>query len=96
MNTLEANIKHDGDPPFDIVVPIEHKIMSDGSHAFTSERIPGLLVMSKDKKVAIHQLPIVIRILLQENQGFDCEVTLGADDVTDTTPDFAILRKEAA
>jgi len=95
MGTFNANIIHDGDPPFDIVVPIEHRLMSDGSHAFTSERIPGLLVMAKDPRVAVRQLPIAIRTLLLKNDNLDCEVTLGADDATDTTPDFAILKKAA-
>lgn len=94
---LEKNVRiqHEGDPPFDIVVRIDHMIMSDNSHAFTAKDIPGLLVIHKDLKTCIKQLPVVIKNLLLKNKNIDCRVTLGADDPTDITPEFAIIRDAA-
>jgi len=70
MTCIDATIKHDGDPPFLWVAQIDHDF-KDGCHIFTSEKIPGLLVMSQSLEMAIRQLPVVIQELIRRNRGFD-------------------------
>lgn len=94
MTCLDATIRHEGNPPFFQVARIDHEL-KDGCHVFTSEKIPGLLVMSQSKEAAIKQLPAVIATLFKRNKGVDCQVFLGADGEDKKDPDYAIIQKAA-
>lgn len=98
MACIDATIKHEGDPPFVWVAEIQHSF-KDGCHVFTSESIPGLLVVSQSLAVAIRQLPFVICQLVRRNLKFDCTVQLGSQRVPESKidqPDFAVITKKAA
>ncbi len=98
MQTINATMSHNGNPPFVRVATLRHT-QRDGVHIFKSDQIHGLLVMNKSLEKAIAQLPIVIADLIHLNEGLDCEVTLGIDTTpTDKVeePDYAVIQQRKA
>jgi hypothetical protein len=99
MKSFNAFLHHEGEPPFVWVAEIKHT-QKDGRHVFTSDKIHGLLVVSKDLDKAIKQLRFVIPELVKRNHGFDCSVWLGGHQTPGSVidqPDVAVItRKDAA
>lgn len=95
MDTTATIMTKDNPPSFKMVAKIKHT-MKAGSHVYTSDDIPGLLVVSQSQEIAISNLKPVIRKLVKANLGYDCDVDLGIPMGGVPQPDYAVITKKVA
>ena len=97
MATINAEITHNGNPPFMRIAKIKHELI-DGAHVFTCDDVQGFITMSNNKSVAIEQIIPVMERLIQSNMGFECQVSLGKSMAREDNnePQFAVINKKAA
>ena len=75
MNTVPMNIAHEGPPPKEWQVHIDH-LFTDGIHVLTCDQVDGFFVTSIDPDVLWDRAIFTMECLLKENENLDCKVTI--------------------
>ncbi len=94
-----ADIKSKDNPPtFKKTAAIDYEYdVKTGSHIYTSEVLPGLLVVCKSQDQAKDQLKTVIRKLIYLSKNIDCSVDIYEPlDVKGRTPFDAVITEKTA
>jgi|GEM_PF-3991406 len=65
-------------PPNFWIAKISYEFIEE-NHVFTSDEIPGLLIISRDPKKAWRQIIPTIETLISKNHNVNCQVVLGKE-----------------